>query len=142
MLGTWRWNVGLGLLGPVLTILFSIGKNPLPVVLLRSVYALAAFFLLGYVLRLALGQILKSAPAKEPVLEALKGTQLDLRTPDESENLNELLKPKGGKEDTGAPGAGSADQAEFKPLNPTKLVSTQSNDPEQLAKAVRHLTGG
>lgn len=53
-----------------------------------------------------------------------------MTTPDENENLNELLKPKPDQTDEGNNG--------FAPLNPPKLVSNK--DPEELAKAVRHLT--
>jgi len=60
--------------------------------------------------------------------EAL-GATFDVVTPDEDEELKNLLKQKPGNESGSEPG--------FKPLQPPKLVSTK--DPEELAKAVRHL---
>lgn len=147
MFGTWRWNAGLGLLGLILTIVFSIGKNPVPVALLRSGYAFIAFFLLAYVLRFVWAMIIKTSNTQEQQEQQVeaeeKGTQLDLTTPDDQEDLNELLKPKQDTKATpSAANDGQGEQTDFKPLTPTKLVSTQGNDPEQLAKAVRHLTGG
>ncbi|MNP80381.1 hypothetical protein D3C76_1784720 [compost metagenome] len=54
---------------------------------------------------------------------------MDLSTPDEEEELKDLLKPK--------PAAADQGSGDFKPLQPPKLVSMK--DPEELAKAVRHL---
>ncbi|WP_346657570.1 hypothetical protein [Paenibacillus sp. YPG26] len=56
---------------------------------------------------------------------------LDLTTPDETEELNDLLKQK--------PDVPS-EPSEFSPLNPPKLVKTSEQDPEEMAKALRHLT--
>lgn len=143
MLGTWRWNVGLGIAGPVMTILFSIGHNPLPVIMMRSAYAFAAFFFLGYALRLALHHIAKSGvpKAEEPSGEET-GKRLDLRMPDETEQLNGLLKSQLVANE-GVSRTGDNDgQDAFRPLTPPKLVSAQNGDPEQLAKAIRHLRGG
>ncbi|GAF09713.1 hypothetical protein [Paenibacillus pini] len=49
---------------------------------------------------------------------------------DESNELNELLKPK--------PNSYQQDGNGFTPLDPPKLVTAK--DPEELAMAVRHLT--
>ncbi|MFF2482626.1 hypothetical protein [Paenibacillus sp. NPDC058071] len=151
MIGNWRWNLGLGIVGALLTILFSLGKNPLDVMLLRSLYAFIAFAVIAFVLRFALGVILQPpAIAATPEAEDAqgKGTQFDASTPDESEDLNELLKAQlepGARE--AAPAADKANAAskgngDFRPLNPPQLVSASNADPEQLAKAVRHMTGG
>ena len=59
-----------------------------------------------------------------------KGTRFDLTLPNDNEEINDLLKPK--------PESSTGDDTGFTPLNLPKLVSAQ--DPEQLAKAVRHLT--
>ncbi|QAY65619.1 hypothetical protein [Paenibacillus protaetiae] len=143
MLGTWRWNVMLGIIGPVLTILFSIGRNPLPVIGMRSGYAFVAFFLLAYVLRFVLAIILKPADLQDkPAGETAAGMKVDLSTPDESDDLNELLKSGLEAAASGSPGTSREEQqALFKPLNPQKLVMAQNQNPEELAKAVRHLTG-
>lgn len=150
MLGTWRWNAALGILGLGLTFLFSIGNNPLSVVMLRGLYAFSAFFVLAYVARTILALILKppvlvgESPdaATDSNADEMKGSQLDLSTPDESDNLNEMLKSQlqGGH----AASSGYTDaqkDAQFRPLAPPQFVSTTNKQPEELAKAVRHLTG-
>ncbi|MFD0587560.1 hypothetical protein ACFQZE_06070 [Paenibacillus sp. GCM10027627] len=149
MLGTWRWNVAFGLLGIGLTVLFSIDSNPLTVTLLRSLYAFLAFFALGYAARLAAGIILKPpAIIAEPSSEeeqqdgGERGGQLDLRTPDEMDDLNDLLKQQlqGGTAESKEMEPVQMD-AGFKPLSPPQFVSTTNKQPEELAKALRHLTG-
>lgn len=147
MLGTWRWNVGFGLIGTVLTVAFSLGANPLPVVLLRSAYAFIAFFVLAYAVRTVLAIILKppaligeSSDGLESA-ESETGAQLDIQTPDETADLNELLKRQM-QEVVSTDGAHKQEAASaFKPLNPPQLLSTKNSQPEELAKAIRHLTG-
>ncbi|MEK3882162.1 hypothetical protein [Paenibacillus sp. PL2-23] len=147
MLGTWRWNVAFGILGIALTAIFSFGNNPLTVVLLRGLYAFAAFFLLGYVARLVWGMILQppalSANGEEGADEQVKGQQLDVTTPDEVDDINDLLKAQlqgGGSAEPPAP-ADAQKQAEFRPLAPPQFVSNTNKQPEELVKAIRHLTG-
>jgi len=143
MIGSWRWNVGLGLFGVVLTLLFSLGSNGLEVSALRSVYAFIAFFLLAYLFRMVLAAVLRGSAAEsfqepDPITEENKGGTVDMSTPDETDQLNEMLKLQldgNVKTDTD-------EQAPFQPLTPPKLVSTQNKEPEELAKAIRHLTGG
>jgi len=144
MLGTWRWNIGFGIAGLLLTALFSIGKNPLSVTLFRSMYAFIAFFVLAFAVRFIIALILKP-PAmigEQTQQDESKGSQLDLLTPDESDDLNALLKSQM-KEgiSSGKEAEIGQDKAEFRPLNPPQLVSAKNNDPEELAKAIRHLTG-
>lgn len=92
------------------------------------------WFLLAFVLRWTLGVVarpdLGNAQSRASSQVDGVGGNLDLTTPDENEDLNELLKPKPEQTDEGNNG--------FAPLNPPKLVSNK--DPEELAKAVRHLT--
>ncbi|MCA0754059.1 hypothetical protein KP806_03310 [Paenibacillus sp. N4] len=144
MLGTWRWNVIMGMTGSVLTIVFSIGNNPVSVMLIRSVYAFIAFFVLAYVLRIALAFILQppALATEQPEPAEDKGTQLDLQTPDETDDLNQLLK-SAMQDGAAAPFAGkSAKEApQFRPLEPPQLLSAKNTQPEELAKAIRHLTG-
>ena len=146
MLGTWRWNVAFGISGIALTALFSFGNNPPAVVMLRGLYAFAAFFLLAYIARVVLALILKPPTmsfSAEPLEEQVEiGQQLDLSTSDEGNDLNELLKAQlqGGSSDDSS--ANQARQvAEFRPLAPPQFVSTTNKQPEELAKAIRHLTG-
>lgn len=144
MLGTWRWNVVFGIFGTVLTVAFSIGNNPIVVMLLRSMYAFIAFFVLAYGVRAILAYILQPPSLVGDSLEDNdgKGTQLDLKTPDESADLNALLKSQ--LQDGGAsPTTDSHNNAavDFKPLSPPQLLSTKNTQPEELVKAIRHLTG-
>lgn len=153
MLGTWRWNAGFGIAGIGLTVIFSLGNNPMTVILTRSIYAFIAFFIMAYAARLVLGIILKPpgiAP-QVPEVEAAdtRGSEMDLQTPDESAELNQLLKDQLGQSTASVPqatpgsaAAGNAGGANsFKPLSPPQLVSTNGKQPDELAKAVRHLTG-
>ncbi|RIX51802.1 hypothetical protein D3P08_15415 [Paenibacillus nanensis] len=146
MLGTWRWNVAFGILGLALTALFSFGNNPLSVVMLRGFYAFASFFILAYAARAVLAMILRPPaiplPPGAEEGETEKGSQLDVTTPDEAGELNDLLKAQlqGGNESNPADGQKEA-AAEFKPLSPPQFVSSTNKQPEELAKAIRHLTG-
>ena len=153
MLGTWRWNVGFGLFGVALIVIFSLGRNPIAVVLLRTVYAFIAFFALAYMARLLLAIILKppaiigaqngqSQPAEQQKSDEGIGEQLNLTTPESNDDLNDLIKSQ--LQGSGLPASGQQEAkqaAAFKPLNPPQLVSSNHKQPEELAKAVRHLTG-
>ncbi|RJE86776.1 hypothetical protein D3P07_16430 [Paenibacillus sp. 1011MAR3C5] len=149
MQGTWRWNVVFGLTGVVLTVLFSIGNNPLSVIMLRSLYAFIAFFALAYPARFLMAFILKP-PAMigdSQDSDETKGSSLDMTTPDEGEDLNELLKAQmqgsNSAEVQEQKGVGNHEAApDFRPLTPPQFVSaTNKQQPEDLAKALRHLTG-
>jgi hypothetical protein len=144
MLGTWRWNVVFGIFGTVLTVAFSIGNNPISVMLLRSMYAFIAFFVLAYGVRAVLAYILQPPTLVGEQIEddESKGTQLDLQTPDESADINQLLKSQ--LQDGAANSSADAQSNEatgFRPLNPPQLLSTKNTQPEELVKAIRHLTG-
>ncbi|AJY76591.1 hypothetical protein [Paenibacillus beijingensis] len=139
MIGTWRWNVSIGLVGFIFTCLVSIAKNPLPVTGLRGIYAFIAFFAFGYVIRL-MARLTISVPDRVQRTDAApdqsgKGEHLDYVTPDNGEDLNELLRSGlSGKDDTARAQPGA-----FKPLKPPHLVSTaRSKNPQELAEAVRH----
>lgn len=144
MIGTWRWNAAFGIFGSLLTLIFSIGSNGLAVTSLRSLYAFIAFFVLMYLFRALFALILNTggtAPADQTEYQnqnETKGSQVDMSTPDESDELNDLLKKQMDGNVQLEPGG----QAGFQPLSPPKLVSTPNKEPEELAKAVRHLTGG
>ncbi|WP_141500756.1 hypothetical protein [Paenibacillus luteus] len=146
MLGTWRWNVVFGILGTVLTVAFSIGNNPITVMLLRSMYAFIAFFVLAYGVRGLLAYILVPpslvGELPEEMDEEGKGAQFDLKTPDEAQELNNLLKSQM-QEGTSTSSAASLsnEEKDFRPLTPPQLLSTKNTEPEELVKAIRHLTG-
>lgn len=144
MLGTWRWNVVFGFIGTVLTVAFSIGNNPVSVTLLRSMYAFIAFFVLAFVMRAVLTYILQppSIVGEQTELDEGIGTQLDMLTPDETDDLNQMLKSQlqdGKTTPVNEVQANAA--AAFRPLNPPQLLSSKNTQPEELVKAIRHLTG-
>lgn len=135
MIGTWRLNVGFGAFGAILTLLFSLSNNPLGTTLQRSLYAFLVFAVIGFVVRLVLGQLLNP----EAVLEGInsseedRGAVLDLTTPDEGNSLSELMKEQwaDGKDET---------VKGFQPLQPKRLVSLDNPNPEQVVQAIRRLT--
>lgn len=144
MIGTWRWNIGFGVVGGFLSLLFSLNGNTLAVSCIRGLYAFAAFFLLGYLFRAVLKMALAEPGRHAHGLDVRtsdsdSGRSFEAVTPDETEELHGLLR--------GAPGSHTTASIEgepsaFQPLKPPKLVSTQNKEPEELAKAIRHLTGG
>ncbi|MBO7746631.1 hypothetical protein I8J29_20650 [Paenibacillus sp. MWE-103] len=143
MIGSWRWNITLGLSGSLLTLLFSIGDNGPAITGLRCLYAFIVFFALAFPVRAALAVILKPRPAAAmrhaaAAEEQPKGQAIDYSTPEQGEELRELLH----YQTDGNVTPESSQQSDFKPLSPPKLVSTQNKEPEELAKAIRHLTGG
>ncbi|WP_342561486.1 hypothetical protein NST84_17695 [Paenibacillus sp. FSL R7-0345] len=123
-----------GLVGFVFTFLINFGHNLIGTSLIRGIYGFILWFVLAFFLRWVLGFIVKQSPSDEDGAgqaggnEAL-GTKFDLSTPDEDDELINLLKQKPAEE--------SGDSQGFTPLQPPKLVSMK--DPEELAKAVRHL---
>jgi hypothetical protein len=131
MIGNIFTNLLFGLIGFVFTFFITFNNNVLSTSLLRSLLGFIIWFLLAFLLRWVLGFIVhESAPPDEQDVEGEElGAKLDISTPNEDEELINLLKPK--------PGQGSANNEGFKPLTPPKLVSMK--DPEELAKAVRHL---
>ncbi|WP_245864475.1 hypothetical protein [Paenibacillus donghaensis] len=135
MIGNLLINVLSGCIGFLFTFFVTYSNNLLMTSLTRGVFAFIVWFLLAFLLRWVLGSILQpSAPPEEAGLDQdsaadALGGQLDVRAPDEDEELLNLLKQKPGPEEPAA--------EDFKPLQPPKLVSMK--DPEELAKAVRHL---
>jgi len=124
-------NLLFGLIGFVFTFFVTYSNNVLGTSLLRSLLGFIIWFVLAFLLRWVLGFIMyQSSPPDEQDVDGEElGAKLDISTPNEDEELINLLKPK--------PGQGSGNSEGFKPLTPPKLVSMK--DPEELAKAVRHL---
>ncbi|MBM7564635.1 hypothetical protein [Paenibacillus sacheonensis] len=143
MVGSWRWNVTLGIGGSLLTLLSSLDSNGLAITSLRCLYAFLAFFIVGFLFRALMAFILRPTPAAAMHQagmddEQTKGNAIDYSTPEQGDELNDLLKQQMDGNVRIEPGL----QTEFTPLSPPKLVSTQNKEPEELAKAIRHLTGG
>ncbi|GIQ62433.1 hypothetical protein PACILC2_10010 [Paenibacillus cisolokensis] len=94
MTGTWRWNIVLGFVAAIPTFLVSYASNPLGVSGIRAVYAFTAMFVLSFALRAMLGMALRPPVLRDEAgaAEENKGGQLDLTTPDETDDLNGMLK--------------------------------------------------
>ncbi|MFC7679582.1 hypothetical protein [Paenibacillus sp. GCM10028914] len=136
MIGNIRVNLWAGFAGFIFTFLFCLRNNLWLTSLNRAAVAFVLWFALAFLIRWVFTLAVKPADGfiqeNEHPGEAAKGqlgNRLDMTTPDEDKELMSLIKPE-------------AEQAQeekgFVPLDPPKLVSTK--DPEELAKAVRHLT--
>lgn len=95
----------------------------------RVLLAFLIMFAAMYALRLLWGFALQPQGRQETPSAGLK---VNLETPDDNgELLKEMLTD---------PASGGPGPDEFVPLNPEKLVSRESLDPELLAKSVRHMS--
>ncbi|WP_028561410.1 hypothetical protein [Paenibacillus pinihumi] len=135
MLGSIRWNIGIAVLGCGLTFAFSIGNNGISITLLRSVYALVACFVLAYGLRYLLHILSAPAADVQSSSEEAKGSNLDMATPDDGEDIQRLLQQQLGEGEARE----EADITSFQPLAPPRMMSVKDKSPEELAEAVRHL---
>ncbi|WP_411349739.1 hypothetical protein [Paenibacillus sp. WLX2291] len=149
MIGNIKINLWFGIIGFAITFFASFGNNPWTTSLVRGCFGFALWFMLAFLLRFILGILASPAgAAKKPPSPAGtsgmpgtaeqavqedqdRGNRLDITSPDQDNELNNLLTPKP---------VDSGGQEGFSPLDPPKLVSTKQQDPEELAKAVRHLT--
>lgn len=136
MIGKLRYNLWAGVAGFIFTFLFSIRNNLWLTSFNRAIIAFAAWFLLVYLLRwvitlaLAPDDLSAKQHGTDVGPEEQVGVRFDMSTPtQDDEELMNLLK----QEPENKPEGG-----DFVPLNPPKLVSNKN--PEELAKAVRHLT--
>lgn len=140
MTGKLRYYLLFGFIGFLITFAVSSGNNLFGTSLFRAIIAFVVWFVLLFALNWMI-DFLKESPSELTVeeIEALqsqdddgKGTNLDIKTPDESEELNDLLKQ---------PLHPQSQIDDFAPLNPPKLVKTPDDkDPAELASVVRHLT--
>jgi hypothetical protein len=135
MIGSWRWNAASGGFGALLTLLFSLGNNPLLTTLIRGLIAFVVFALMALAVRFFLGVLLLPASRPDPdeLAEEDRGNVLDLVTPEDGDSLSEMMKENwsDGKD---SPVSG------FQPLEPIKLVKLDEPDPEEVVKAIRRLT--
>lgn len=138
MYGKLKFNLLFGAFGFVITLLISFAHNFFITSLIRGFIAFIAWFLLAFAIRWIWG-LPGAGPSGKPVEdvreEGEKGSLVDLTTPDEIEDMNDLLKPSDKQE--AAPRASNPD---FEPLNPPRLVKTTDRSTEEMVKAVRHLT--
>ncbi|WP_055108440.1 hypothetical protein [Paenibacillus ihumii] len=138
MAGKLKYYTLFGLLGFLITFAVASSNNLFTTSLIRGLIAFVVWFGLSYAANWMIGFMKEMSPeiASEdriaPLDDEGKGGQLDLTTPDETDELNELLKQPPGSQ------TGNDD---FTPLNPPRLVKKPDDkDPEELAKVVRHLT--
>jgi hypothetical protein len=137
MLGTYRWNITIGFVGMVLTVLFSIGGNLLLTTLLRGFYCFIVLFILGFPLRWFLGTIIgikdmdMIVDGESGTDNQVKGNHIDYSTPNDEDEMR-ISQP-------GEESASSKEQP-FSPLTPPKLASKDNLDPEELVKAIRHMS--
>lgn len=131
MIGTMRWNVFVGLFGFVLTFVLSMGNNFLTRALLHGAYSFLLLFVVVFALRWILGTMIGLKHVKTPeAAPESESHQINETTPDDSEELNGLLKDRMNRPEP---------DGSFVPLQPKKLASVQEAEAEQLAQALRHL---
>lgn len=141
MSGKVKYYLLIGFIGFLITFAVSSGSNLLATSLLRGGLAFVGWAALAFVGNWMLnfmkehGENSEESQILAAISEQVKGGNLDLTTPDESDEINDLLKQP-------IEGANPATTHEgFAPLTPPKLVKTPNdNDPEELVKVVRHLT--
>lgn len=138
MSGKIRYYSLIGFIGFLITFAVSAGNNLFMTSLIRGLIAFVVWFLLSFVAVWMIGFLKEQEDeaVARSLTEALedqeKGNSLDYITPDQSDELNDLLKQSLESQ---------SQNQEFTPLNPPKLAKTlDDKDPEELAKVVRHLT--
>jgi len=149
MFGNWRWNLFFGLFGASLITLLSLFYNPLMISLIRGVYAFVTFFVFAFPIRFVAGIIFSSHSNElkvEPVAEETSGSMVNMSTPDEHNDLNDLLKAQltnhnVKNESVTQPIESDIKAHAFEPLKPPQLVSSEKLQAEEMTKALRHLTG-
>lgn len=136
MIGSIRWNFFVGALAFIVTFILSMSKNIWLTTVIRSFYSFALLFVLMFLCRFLLGTFagLNRLSAQEQEAEGAegKGTAVDAVTPDQDEELRELLKSGVDPNKTAA--------ADFSPLNPPKLRMKEQPSPEEMAQAVRRMS--
>ncbi|MCT1398630.1 hypothetical protein AK95_31335 [Paenibacillus sp. LC231] len=131
-MGKLRFYLMTGIAGFVFTFIFSIRNNLWMTSMYRALLACVIWFLLAFLLNWMFAAITGPRAVVQGDVDTQReqdrGTVLDLSTPDEDRELMDLIHSESSSKENG----------DFVPLNPPKLVSTK--EPEELAKAVRHLT--
>lgn len=150
MYGNWRWNVYSALIGILFVFLLGMINNPWNIALIRGAYAAIGFALLAFPIRFIIGLLVGNEEEVEEENETdqeveanLAGSNVDYVTPDQ-EDLNSIIREQlqnvAANEE--AEVASKEDKVnQFEPLRPKKFVSTENMEPQDLTKAVRHLTG-
>jgi NhaP-type Na+/H+ and K+/H+ antiporter len=126
MIGSIRWNLALGIFGFFLTFILSILNNIFITAFMNGLYSGIILFLVAFIVRWFFGIVFQTAAAVNHI-----GNKFDLITPDESDEIHQLLRKES---DT------PIEQSEFEPLNPPKLVTKRNVGPEEMVKALRHMS--
>ena len=138
MIGSIRWNIGLGVIGFILSFMASYSNNIFVTTLLRGVYGFLFMFGFTFIVRWLLGTVAGLSYLTPPSAETESqevGRNVDLITPPDEDSMQDLLRANAG----GAEPEAAA--ASFSPLQPPKLVShIKEEKPEDLANAIRRLT--
>jgi len=127
MIGSIRWNLGCGIFGFILTFILSISNNIIGTALKNGLYSGVILFIIAFLFRWFFGALFILTP-----LETHVGNNFDLSTPDDSEEIHQMMRTEDQKEND--------DEFDFKPLNPPKLVSKRVSDPAEMVKAIRHMS--
>lgn len=135
MIGSIRWNIYIGFVGFLLTFAMSVGSNFPVRALLHGAYSFLILFAVVFALRWFLGTLagLKGVADPDPANPAADdqvGHTVNEMTPDDQDQLNDLLKTQLNRPDAADP---------FVPLQPKKLASVPDADPEHLAQMLRQL---
>ena len=137
MIGSWRWNAGIGAAAMLITFMLSLSNNVWTTVMIDSLCAFAIMFAATYGFRWLLGTAagLKGgraeAASRDAGEEAGIGTVVDMAS-EPGEDVNELIKNQ----------IGNSQAAEFTPLDPPRLVTKGKIDAQKMADAVRVLAEG
>jgi hypothetical protein len=126
MIGSIRWNLAIGVFGFILSFILSSSTNIFTSALKHGLYSGIILFLVAFIFRWLFGILILVTPVETHI-----GNKLDLITPDESEEIHQLLRNENEKE---------TEQTDFIPLNPPKLVSKRVLDPEEMVKALRQMS--
>jgi energy-coupling factor transporter transmembrane protein EcfT len=126
MIGSIRWNFALGIFGFFFSFILSIINNIFTTALINGLYSGIILFIVAFIVRWFFGAVFQTAAAENHI-----GNKFDLITPDESDEIHQLLRNENDKE---------IEQSDFVPLNPPKLASKSNVDPEEMVKALRHMS--
>lgn len=126
MIGSIRWNLGLGIFGFIFTFILSNTNNIFVTALKHGLYSGFILFLIAFIFRWFMGILFIPIP-----LETHVGNTFDLTIPDESDEIHQMMRAEDQKEN---------EESDFKPLNPPKLVSKRVSDPAEMVKAIRHMS--
>lgn len=155
MYGNWRINLISGLAGSILVFLVALSKNPIYISLFRALYGFITFFVIAYIMRFILASFIfpkettlsDVSEEKDETEEVTSGQNIDYIAHNEDENLQDLLKQQLAGQFSSTDreivedNISESKEPMFKPLKPTQLFSNKSVQPEEMSKAIRHLTG-